>query len=104
MIVLQVPKGGWFSLLMTAVYGWTMITWFYGSGAKARCALQAGIPELLQQSPKSRLTCFLLPPEQLLPADATDPGAVSGTAQPIAATTGSAAAASAATSTAPARQ
>jgi hypothetical protein len=22
---------------MTAVYGWTMITWFYGSGAKARC-------------------------------------------------------------------
>ena len=33
----KVPKGGWFSLLMTAVYGWTMITWFYGSGAKARC-------------------------------------------------------------------
>lgn len=41
--VLQVPRGGWFSLLMTAVYGWTMITWFYGSGAKARCLPAADV-------------------------------------------------------------
>lgn len=34
----QVPSGGWFSLMMAAIYAYIMLLWYYGSSRKNRCA------------------------------------------------------------------
>ena len=35
----QVPEGGWFSLMMAGIYAYIMLLWYYGSSRKNKCAV-----------------------------------------------------------------
>jgi K+ transporter len=36
----QVPEGGWFSLMMAGIYAYIMLLWYYGSSRKTKCAFE----------------------------------------------------------------
>ena len=64
----QVPEGGWFSLMMAGIYAYIMLLWYYGSSRKNKYAISC--LAMMQQTDRSQhLACRRLdlapcPPSQ----------------------------------------